>query len=91
MDVYPVTLTLPDGTAHQKAKARIDGAGVTVWVRDDATRTGTVVYSSPDVVEESPRRWVSGDVVVAKEAGCGCSGGWFKRWRPPAGNVAVAG
>lgn len=88
MDVCPVSLTLADGTKHRRTKARIDGTGVTVWAWDPEAQEGVVVYQSPEVEQTGPKAWRSGDVTMTS---CGCSnGGPLKRWRPPAGNVAVA-
>lgn len=85
-----MTLTLPDGTTHQKVKARIDSNGVTAWVWDRQASTGVEVYSSTVVEKDGRQRWASEGATLVKAGGCGCSNP-MKRWTPPGGNVAVAG
>lgn len=98
MDVYPVTVTLPDGTEHRKVRLiqHADGpARFYAW--DPAANTATVVFESADPLEQTGRNrqgrqtWALGDAVVVELCKpCNAGRSPLSRWMPPDGRIAVA-
>lgn len=93
MDIYPVTLHLPDGTRYPLCKARVDGGGVAVYQWDKEAAAAVLVFSSPNqATQDGPKKWSVDGTRLVK--GCTCGGAGRNPIRNatlPGGNVAVAG
>ncbi len=80
MNVFPVTVTDPDGTTHREARL-YDGS---VYVWDATAQSGVAIWTG---VFDGPQRgpWTmetpEGAVTVTRGGGCGCSAP-MKRWLP---------
>lgn len=94
MNMFPMTVTTPDGTVHRSCRVVADGRTCTVW-RWDGSAFVVVVQADADGIDGTGPTWTlsvddwSDSVVMARQDGCGC-GHPLKSYTPTADDAAGA-
>lgn len=88
--IYPVTVTMPDGTSHARAKvfATLDHTAVYVWPDGTPEPAVLVEADAPPERGRQSRTWTlatEGGVVQLVQGCGGCNPSRLRRWQPTPG------